>query len=250
MVFDLDLLKNGFQFGSFVNETGIPITFPSQVTLAQNIPIYGWLLSVDVRIIGSVNALNSIVIGQMNTSSGMTSAILEIQFNQLKEIGAIRPFGIEPSVVSINDTIPMYSVSISPPYPIPVDTLTLSTGEGTLYNFTDIYGGFDYSKFSLKVLDSVFNASVAATTNIFKSNLTSSFYPAILKIYASFNTAGTLSVIRSVNGVSVTEQLGSLSANVIYIFEIIIDYGETINLQYSVAATALKLSVYEVDVVN
>ena len=126
MAFNLDILKSGFQYGSFVNETSVPITFPSTLTLAQNLPIYGFLLSLDVRIIGSVNALNSIVIGQLNSSSGMTSAVLEIQFAELQSIGAIRPYGIEPSAVSINDAAQMYSVSIAPPYPIPVDTLTLS----------------------------------------------------------------------------------------------------------------------------
>jgi hypothetical protein len=59
-----------------------------------------------------------------------------------------------------------------------------------------------------------------------------------------------LSVIRTVNGVSVTEQLNNgaaLAANSAYGFEISIDYGETINLQYSVSATALKVAVYEND---
>ncbi len=109
-----------------MNETGVPITFPSQITLAQNLPIYGWILSVDVRIIGSVNALNSIIIAQLNSSSGMSSATLEVQFEQLEQIGAIRPYGIEPDIVSINDAAQIYSVSIAPPYPIPVDTFTLS----------------------------------------------------------------------------------------------------------------------------
>lgn len=125
-----------------------------------------------------------------------------------------------------------------------------TSGEGTLYNFTDIYGGFDYSKFSMKVLDSIFNTAVTAATNIFKSNLTSSFYPSVLRIYASFSASGILSVIRTVNGVSVTEQLNNgaaLAANSAYGFEISIDYGETINLQYSVSATALKVAVYEND---
>jgi hypothetical protein len=126
-----------------------------------------------------------------------------------------------------------------------------TSGEGTLYNFTDIYGGFDYSKFSMKVLDSVFNTAVTAATNIFKSNLTSSFYPSVLRIYASFSASGILSVIRTVNGIPVTEQLNAgnaLIANAAYLFDITLDYGETVNLQYSVAATALKTAVYEIDI--
>lgn len=126
-----------------------------------------------------------------------------------------------------------------------------TSGEGTLYNFTDIYGGFDYSKFSMKVLDSVFNTAVTAATDIFIKSITSSFYPSVLRIYASFSASGILSVIRTVNGVSVTEQLNAgnaLTANAAYLFDITLDYGETVNLQYSVAATALKVAVYEIDI--
>jgi hypothetical protein len=37
-----------------------------------------------------------------------------------------------------------------------------------------------------------------------------------------------------------------LNANAAYIFDIIVESGETINLQYSVAATALVLKVIEI----
>ncbi|MEM3845921.1 MAG: hypothetical protein QXU98_09490 [Candidatus Parvarchaeota archaeon] len=132
-------------------------------------------------------------------------------------------------------------------------TITNTTGEGALYNYSDIYGGFDYSKFSLKVLDSVFNTSIAANTNIFTNSVIPLFVPTTLKIYASISASGILSVIRTKNGVSITEQLnngGALAANSAYAFEIYVDSGESINLQYSVAGTALKIAIYEADRVS
>lgn len=84
--------------------------------------------------------------------------------------------------------------------------------------------------------------------------------PCIMRIYAAFDTAGVLSVSRSnyqdhfnsapPGGNTVTEQLNdgtSLTANAAYIFDIEVDAGEYFALTYSVAATVLKLGVYEVD---
>jgi hypothetical protein len=96
---------------------------------------------------------------------------------------------------------------------------------------------------------SVFNASVSAGTNIFASDLSPTNSPTVFRIYATFNASGVLSVVRTKAGTSVTEQLNSgnaLNANAAYIFDIIVESGESINLQYSVAATALVLKVVEI----
>jgi hypothetical protein len=96
---------------------------------------------------------------------------------------------------------------------------------------------------------SVFNASVSANTNIFASDLSPTNSPTVFRIYATFNVSGVLSVIRTKAGNSVTEQLNSgnaLNANAAYIFDIIVESGESINLQYSVNATALVLKVIEI----
>jgi hypothetical protein len=39
---------------------------------------------------------------------------------------------------------------------------------------------------------------------------------------------------------------GALSPNCLYAFDIIVEYGESVNLQYSVNATALDLKVVEI----
>jgi len=125
----------------------------------------------------------------------------------------------------------------------------------------DQLGPIDYAKLAEKVgkeLDtafkpvskgSVFNTSVTAGTNIFASDLEPTDTPTIFRIYACFDTAGVLTVRRTSGGTTVSEQLNSgnnLTANASYMFDIIVDSGETINLQYSVNATCLKLSIVEI----
>jgi hypothetical protein len=96
---------------------------------------------------------------------------------------------------------------------------------------------------------SVFNASVSANTNIFSSDLAPTNSPTAFRIYACFNASGVLSVKRTKAGTTVTEQMNAgnaLNANAAYTFDVIVESGESINLQYSVAATALVLKVVEV----
>jgi len=99
-----------------------------------------------------------------------------------------------------------------------------------------------------KVLASVFNASVTANTNIFSTDLSPTRSPVLFRIYVAFNTAGVLSVVRKRGTASVVEQLNSgnnLNANCAYVFDIVVEQGETINFQYSVNATCLTLKVIE-----
>jgi hypothetical protein len=58
-----------------------------------------------------------------------------------------------------------------------------------------------------------------------------------------------LSVVKTKGATTVTMQLNSgnaLNANALYAFDIAVESGESINLQYSVNATALDLKVIEV----
>ena len=58
-----------------------------------------------------------------------------------------------------------------------------------------------------------------------------------------------MSVARTKEGVTVLEVLNGgdpLVAGAAYMFDVVVDEGESINLRYSVDATALKLSVVEV----
>ena len=96
---------------------------------------------------------------------------------------------------------------------------------------------------------SIFNTSIAANTNIFSSNLTPSHSPTLLRIYVCFNASGVLTVRRTRGGTTVSEILNAgnnLNANCAYMFDVIVESGDSINLQYSVAATAICIRVVEV----
>lgn len=95
----------------------------------------------------------------------------------------------------------------------------------------------------------LFNTAVTGGTNIFASDISPTNTPTHFRIYACFDTAGVLSVQRTVGATTISENLNegaNLTANSPYLFDIVVDSGETINLQYSVNATALKISVIEI----
>ncbi len=97
---------------------------------------------------------------------------------------------------------------------------------------------------------SEFNTSETANTDILSSDLSPLTAPSYLRIYATFDASGVLSLRRTSGGTTVSEQLNggnALSANCAYVFDVITDEGETYNLQYSVNATALKLIILEID---
>ncbi|MHC1628914.1 MAG: hypothetical protein ACXQTI_08805 [Candidatus Nezhaarchaeales archaeon] len=116
-------------------------------------------------------------------------------------------------------------------------------GQIPIYLFKDILLGMSRAR--------IFNESVNANENILSSDIKPTRTPAIFRIYCCFNASGVLSVKRTKNGVTVTESLNggnSLNANSAYAFDIIVDEGESINLQYSVSCTCLKLSIIELGV--
>jgi hypothetical protein len=96
---------------------------------------------------------------------------------------------------------------------------------------------------------SVFNTLVTANTNIFASDLSPTNNPTTFRIYACFDTSGILTVRRTKAGITVSEQLNdgsALVANGAYMFDIIVESGETINFQYSVDATVIVFKVIEI----
>ena len=95
----------------------------------------------------------------------------------------------------------------------------------------------------------VFNTLVTADTDIFPSALLPTNVPCTFRIYACFAGAGVLTVRRTSGGTTVSEQLNSgnnLTANAAYMFDIVVDSGETINLRYGLPTTAIKVSVIEI----
>jgi len=100
---------------------------------------------------------------------------------------------------------------------------------------------------------SIFSQAVTANTNIFSSDLTPSLAtttnPSYFRIFACFNASGVLSVVKTKGATTVTMQLNSgnaLSANCLYAFDVVVESGESVNLQYSVDATVLELKVEEI----
>ena len=94
-----------------------------------------------------------------------------------------------------------------------------------------------------------FNEAVGPAADIFDPDLSPSRTPTSFRIYAAFDTAGVLTVRRTKAGDTVSEELNSGVALVkdgAYVFDIVVDTGETINLQHSVGATILYLIVLEV----
>ena len=98
---------------------------------------------------------------------------------------------------------------------------------------------------------SIFNTSISAGANIFGSDLSPSSTVSIFRIYCAFASEGVLSVARTKGGTTITEKLNegeSLFPNCAYIFDILVESGETINFRYSTATTCLVLKVVEIPV--
>ena len=95
----------------------------------------------------------------------------------------------------------------------------------------------------------VFNTAILANIDIFGSDLVPTGSYTTFRIYACLDTAGVLTVRRTRGGVTVSEQLNAgvnLAANAAYMFDILVEGDETINLQYSVNAVAISIKVFEV----
>jgi hypothetical protein len=154
---------------------------------------------------------------------------------------------------------------VSPVDPFPLSPINLTQVSGTVLTARD--WSSDFSKlqnldialsalrdfFRPLIKGSVFNQAVTANTNIFSSDLTPSLAnttnPSYFRIFACFDASGVLSVVKTKGTTTVTMQLNggnALNANCLYVFDIIVESGESINLQYSVNATALELKVGEI----
>lgn len=101
--------------------------------------------------------------------------------------------------------------------------------------------------------DAIFNTAVVAAANIFGAALIPSYatpqHATYFRIYAAFDVAGVLTVRRTEGLVTVSENLNSganLAANAAYAFDIVVRENQTIQLRYSVNATALELSINEI----
>lgn len=98
------------------------------------------------------------------------------------------------------------------------------------------------------LLASMFNQSVTAMTNIFSSPI-SIDVPCVVRIYVCFSASGRLFLVRTRGGTTITEILNSnnpLANSCAYIFDVMAEGGDQLNLMYEVDATALRILLFKV----
>ena len=101
------------------------------------------------------------------------------------------------------------------------------------------------------VREEIFNTAILANTDILAAaiTVTNPSTPAVFRIHACFDTGGILTVRRTSGGVTIDERLNAgvgLTADALYIFDIIITSNDTINLWYGNAATISSLKIVEI----
>jgi len=98
------------------------------------------------------------------------------------------------------------------------------------------------------LLTSVFNEPITANTDIFTTPLYTDQTLSLFRIFVCFDTTGTLSVVKKSDTTEITMLLNSgspLNAGCLYAFDIIVTYGEEVNLRFSTDAVALDVKVFE-----
>jgi len=93
------------------------------------------------------------------------------------------------------------------------------------------------------------NISVTANTNILDDDLKPINPPCLLRIMVAFSTAGVFKAIitRDTTVVTVEFNAGSsLTADALYIFDMLVHYDDKVNFQYSVNATMRTMKVQEI----
>ena len=103
---------------------------------------------------------------------------------------------------------------------------------------------------SMAIVDATFNSVVIAATDIFGGMLPIATGAVTWRIYATFSAGGVLTVRRTIDSIVwISEDLNAgvaLTPNAAYMFDIIVQSGEILDLRYSVNGTALVLKVVEI----
>ncbi len=97
---------------------------------------------------------------------------------------------------------------------------------------------------------SLFNAAILAATDILAAEInTTMTYPVIWRIYCSFTTSGVVTLFRRVGANTQTDTLNAnvaLTAGAGYMFDVMVEDGEEIQFQYSVAGVINTFKVVEI----
>ena len=95
----------------------------------------------------------------------------------------------------------------------------------------------------------IFNTAIGAAANFFTPALAPTSSPCTFRIYMAFDTAGIISIQRTSGGVTVAERLNqatALTVNSAYIFDIMVQEDDTINIQHAAGAQILYCLVVEI----
>lgn len=95
------------------------------------------------------------------------------------------------------------------------------------------------------------NELVSADTDILGSSVEPDRTPCLFRVMACFDAAGALSAVVSNGGDSQVVKLNSgndLVASAVYIFDLLLHEGDSVNFRYSVDATVKVLRVQEIDI--
>jgi hypothetical protein len=118
-------------------------------------------------------------------------------------------------------------------------------------NVTMQSAGLDIETLQPIARASLHNEAVTADTDILGSPAEPERTPCLFRVMACFDAAGALSTVITNGGDSQVVKLNSgndLAASALYIFDLLIDEGDSVNFRYSVNANLKTLRVQEIDI--
>jgi|GEM_PF-6336985 len=98
---------------------------------------------------------------------------------------------------------------------------------------------------------SLHNEAVVADSDMLSSPAEPERTPCLFRVMACFTAAGALSAVVTNGGDSQVVKLNSgndLAASALYIFDLLLDEGDSVNFRYSINATLKVLRVQEIDI--
>ena len=124
-----------------------------------------------------------------------------------------------------------------------------STGRSRITNVDEFAAAIIAAGFTPILKGRIFDTAVVADTDFFATDLEPTNTPTTFRMYIALDTAGIVSVMRDVDGTTLTENLNQgqqLIANSAYTFDFLVTDAETINIQTDVGAQILFCLVVEV----
>lgn len=147
------------------------------------------------------------------------------------EVHAIVASG-SATVYALGSTEPIYQFTVSP-----LTVTTIKDPSGTNVPFIAVEKGVKHA------------AAVTAATDIFATALAPTVTPCLFRIHVAMSAAGVFSATITSGATTVTVNFNegsNLVAEALYIFDMLVHSGDTINFRHSVNATCRTLKVQEI----